>query len=89
MAVGAIKSFIGDYREFLPVVDRALNIAEDTQQQTYKPGLLSLKAKYYLHAKKENNKAVEYYDEAILFAKILGDGVLEQGLIKEKQQDGL
>ncbi|MGT2650144.1 helix-turn-helix domain-containing protein [Streptococcus troglodytae] len=84
-----IYMFHNDYKNILSIIEKALRLTEKAQQQTYKPGILAIKGKYYLNYEKDRKKATAYYDEAIAFASILGDSVLELGLKEEKKKDGL
>lgn len=84
-----IYMFHNDYKNILSIIEKALRLTEKAQQQTYKPGILAIKGKYYLNYEKDSKKATAYYDEAIAFASILGDSVLELGLKEEKKKDGL
>ena len=89
MGVSTIYSLRGDYKLLLPATDMALIIIERTQQFTYKPGVLVMRAKYFKHYEGNIEQANKYYDEAIAFASFLGDTVLEKGLRAERETDGL
>ncbi len=77
------------YKAILPLADRVLQVADEAQLQTYKPGTLALKAKYYYYYESDVDKAKRYYNEAESFAQMLGDEALLRGIEHEKNNDGL
>lgn len=89
MAIAALKIFHNSFSDFLTVVDKALAVIEKSQFYSYKPSVFVLKAKYELLHKGNKKKAAENYDQAIMFASVLEDSVLEESIKAGKAADGL
>ncbi|KXT75255.1 Transcriptional regulator [Streptococcus sp. DD12] len=89
MDIATIHMLKDDYKPILQFVNRVLQIADEAQLHTYKPIATTMKAKYFNHYEHNMEKAEQYYDEAMAFAKLLGDDVLAQGIKQEKADDGL
>ncbi|MFC3932997.1 helix-turn-helix domain-containing protein [Streptococcus dentapri] len=84
-----VRMLHDDYKGMLPIIKQVHLLINTIQQPTYKPSILMIEAKYYLHAESDREKAEELYEQAISLASILGDPALSEGLQQEKSEDGL
>lgn len=59
----------------------------DIGDTSLKPTVDYLEAKYYLHGKGNKEKALQYYDKAIMGAEFLNDMNFKNRVIEEKNKD--
>ncbi|TWS94376.1 XRE family transcriptional regulator [Streptococcus sp. sy018] len=62
-------------------------IIKESNHFQHKPLVYLFEAKYYFKVENNENKSVELYEKAIIFAKMLNDDVLVKNLEKERDND--
>ncbi|KXT75287.1 Transcriptional regulator [Streptococcus sp. DD12] len=89
MSCAAVYLMLEEFKTILPIANRLLQFVDEAQLQTYKPGALALKAKYYSRYLGDSERANRYYDKALSFARLLNDDALVRGIKQEKEKDGI
>lgn len=76
-----------EYRYVMPCIEAIEAIMTKTQDFQKKPIVGLVRWKYVLYAERDCEKARPYYDQAVVFAELLGDHHLVERLKKEWEKD--
>ena len=77
-----------DYHEFIPeILSMLREIMIEIGDTSLKPTVDYLEAKYYLYGKGNEEKALQYYDKAIMGAEFLNDNLFKNQVLEEKNLD--
>ena len=74
-------------KEYLIYTKVLREIIEESNNFQHKPAVYLFEAKYYNEVEHDKKRAIELYDKAIMFAKLLNDDVLVKNLEMEKKND--
>ena len=74
-------------KDTLKYIECFEEIIKETRHVFYRPMIYMFKAKYVLHVDKNQEYAEELYGKAVTSAELLGDELLAQRILEEKQGD--
>lgn len=74
-------------KDTLKYIECFEEIIKETRHVFYRPMIYMFKAKYVLHVDNNEEYAEELYDKAVTSAELLGDELLAQRILEEKQGD--
>ncbi len=89
MDAALVHAFHDNYRDIMPLLEKAERIVDKAQLHTYKPGILTGKAKYYVRIIGDKEKAKKLYQQALMMAEIFGDEPLIDDIKMEMKNDGI